>query len=486
MCKRLPIRFLFIASLLFCCIHQLKAQQDWAKKQLDSLLNVLPKLKEDSAKARTLMYIAQNKMGEAQNTGNWDDAIEWAKKGLQHSKKSNFRFGIRRCNWQLGQSYTQIGDYPEAHRYYTETLNASLRDKIVTPIVISYTWLGRNLMLLGNYEEALKNLLTGFNKCEEHFSEIVNKVIVRARLIMFIGDSYSKLNKYSEAITWYEKLLADKQIDILWTPYVKIALVQIETKNYDEALKNLQTAIRTLPNLLNRNPDYEINGLLGEYYKQIGEAYCKLGLLQKNTERITTYNEAINYLTKSLTLLKQGTGGKEILMEAYALLKEACEAVNDYQTALYYSNHYNYLKNSIYNKTTYLKLADQKIKFETEKAALEMKARQEKEKLEQDVLRDKTLADQKMEEERKLTAQKLEQEKVLAIASEKANYEKSMAVEKIRSEKQQTNNLLLMGLILVVVTSVFLMLYLRQRHQKKRAVEKAESIHKMAELELQN
>ena len=74
----------------------------------------------------------------------------------------------------------------------------------------------------------------------------------------------------------------------------------------------------------------------------------------------------------------------------------------------------------------------------------------------------------------------------MAIAGEKANYEKSMAIEKIRNEKQQSNNLLLMGLILVVITSFFLIFYFRQSHQKKRAVEKAEAVHQMAELEMQS
>lgn len=43
-----------------------------------------------------------------------------------------------------------------------------------------------------------------------------------------------------------------------------------------------------------------------------------------------------------------------------------------------------------------------------------------------------------------------------------------------------------MGLMLVVVTSVFLIFFIRQGHEKKRAVEKVETIHQMAELEMQS
>ena len=60
------------------------------------------------------------------------------------------------------------------------------------------------------------------------------------------------------------------------------------------------------------------------------------------------------------------------------------------------------------------------------------------------------------------------------FATLKSKYERSIAAEKakqeiIRAEKQQMNNLLLMGLILVVMTSVFLTLFLRQRNQNQQS-----------------
>jgi hypothetical protein len=187
--------------------------------------------------------------------------------------------------------------------------------------------------------------------------------------------------------------------------------------------------------------------------------------------------------------LAENAAGKETLMNVYTLLKQACEAINDYQNALHFTTLYNGLKDSLYNKTTYLRLADQQVKFETEKAAVELKAEQERERIQQDALRDKMLADQKLEEEKKLVDEKINHER--SMAEEKIKSEKSMAVErlkqeKLRSEKQQANNLLLMGLIFFAMISVFLFLYLRQRHEKKAAVEKAETIHQMAELELQS
>jgi len=235
---------------------------------------------------------------------------------------------------------------------------------------------------------------------------------------------------------------------------------------------------------------------LGNLYAQIGEVYYYIGYIKKDSSSIRSYNEAISYLIKSVPLLKAGAGGIESLINAYELLKKSCEAVSDYQNAMHYSNLYTHLKDSLYNKETYVKLKDLEVKYETEKAAAEFRIEQEKEKLRNA----KLLAEQELETERKLADERIankeaiekeKYEKGKAIEAEKANSDKLIAAEKsrqekLRAEKQQMNNLLLMGLILVVMSSVFLFFYLRQRSQKIRAVEKADAIHKMAELEMQS
>lgn len=489
MCKRLLIRSIFFASLLFCCLQHLNAQTDKRMLFIDSLINAFQKQKNDSIKGSIALNIAAQKMGVAQNTGNWDEAIEWASKGVYYSKKGNYKFGIRRCNWQLGRSWMLKGNYPEAIRYFTEMLNAAINQNAPKAMVTAYNWIGDCYMLLGKYQDALKTFQTGFTTCEKHFAEIFDYKSDRAGLMLKIGDDYAKMKMLPEAISWYKKLLSDNSSDSTGEIHTRLALAQIGMKNYDDALKNLQIAVHRLPRLLDYKSaaayDTAFKGLLGSYYMQIGEAYCKIGSIQKDLESVQSYKEAINYLNKCLPLLKEGAGGKESLMNAYELLKQSYEATSDYQNALHFTTLYNGLKDSLYSKTTYLKLADLQVKYKTEKAAALFRMEQEKENLKSDAL----LANQKLEQEQLLTAQKLAQQK--QTAERNAAFEKSLAAEKakqekIRAEKQQTNNLLLMGLAIVIVTSVFLFFYLRQRNQKIRAVEKAEAIHKMAELEMQS
>ena len=483
---------LFFLLFSFCCIHQLNAQQpDRAEKWrrfMDTLQIEYNREKNDSAKAFYAMNMARVMMGNAQNNGDWDEAIKWAGRGVYYSKKGNYKYGIRRCNWQLGRCWMLKGNYPEAIKYFTEFLNAALQQNEPYAAIVAYDWINDCYMFLGDYPGALKNIESGIQTVKNA------KMDEAENLPGFIskrGDVYIKMNNYQEALLCYEKLLRYNPADNMGEIHKKIGITQISLKKNDAALKNLQIAAERLPRLLdlkeeNGEFDTAAKGVLGSFYLQIGETYCKIASLKQGTESANAYKQAINNLTKSVAALEEGAGGKEDLMNAYSLLKEACEGVNDYQNALLYSNSYNYLKDSIYSKKTYVELTNQEVKFKTEKAATEMKINQEKERIQQEALSDKMLANQKIEDQKKIDSQKIEQAKALAIAGEKANYDKSIAIEKIKNEKRQTNNLLLMGLILVVVTSAFLILYFRQRHEKKRAVEKSETIHQMAELELQS
>jgi tetratricopeptide (TPR) repeat protein len=482
--KRLQIRLILLAFLLLCCFYQINAQQrERLKQSIDSLINLLPQQKDDSLKAEKIRGIATGKMDLALHTGNWDDPIEWTHKALNLSIRTNYKFGTGRCYWQLGMCWMKKANYPEAIKYFSEGLKTAYKNRNKYLENACNLYMASCYMSLGNYQEvikisqsALENLrqMNSMDGSEEHYS-------------MLIGNAYVKLHNYTEAMNWYEKLLKNHRVVPEDRILIPIASIQMEMKNYDAALKNYLAALRSLTSdkRLNEKPETEFNGLLGGLYMQIGEVYYNLGLIQQDSSGIHTYNQALNYLEKSLPLLKANAGGKETLMNAYALLKQVCEAINDYKNALRYSNLFTKIKDSIYNKTTYLKLADQQVKYETEKAAAVMNAKEELEK----VRNEKLLADQKLEQEKILAQQKIGQERT--TATKKAEFDKSLAAEKsrqekINAEKQRTNNLLLMGLIFVIISSGFLVLYLRQRQQKKRAIEKAVAVHKMAELEMQS
>jgi len=490
MSKRLQKQFIFII-FLFCCNHQIIAQQrERLTKKMDSLINLLPKQKDDSIKAEKIRGISSIKMDLAQHTGNWADPIEWTHKALKLSIKTNYKWGIGRCYWQLGICWMKKANYPEAIKYFSKGLKTAFKNSNQHLAIACNTFISDCNMNLGNYPEVIKVSQSAIETSHQmNLQGWADNNGVEEGFSMKIGKAFEKLNNYPEALNWYEKVLKKHKTVSEDQILLSIASVQMEMKNYDEALKNYLNALRILSSTEKINSETDFNGMLGGLYLQIGEIYYKVGSIKHDTSTIRAYTEAINYLNKSLPLLKSGAGGKETLMSAYALLKQACEAINDYENALRYTNLYTTLRDSVYNKTNYLKLADLKVQYETEKAEAVMNANREKEKIKEEALRFSMLADQKLQHEKEINKEKLKEEK--SSEEQKLKYEKSIAAEKSKQEKlnadkQRTNNVLLMGLLLVIITCGFLVLYLRQRQLKKRAIEKAETVRKIAELEMQS
>ena len=72
------------------------------------------------------------------------------------------------------------------------------------------------------------------------------------------------------------------------------------------------------------------------------------------------------------------------------------------------------------------------------------------------------------------------------IRQEKKDAADKVKREQERAKRKRENELLLTGLGIFVLVSVFAALLIRQRNFKRKAIEKAETGHKMAELELQS
>ena len=483
------ILIILVTTVLLYFNQQANAQyKERLIKKTDSLITLLPKQKEDSLKAESIRSIASAKLDLAQHTGNWDDPIEWTHRALKLSIKTGYKWGTGRCYWQLGICWMKKANYPEAIKYFSEGVKTSFKNNNKNLRLACYHYMADCYMSLGKYDEVLKVSLSAI--------EILNQMSLSGEpdnggdlehFSMKMGNAYANLHNYTKALNWFEKVLKKHRIVSEDAILLSIASAQMGMKNYKDALKSYLAALRILTSdkKINEKPDTEFNGLLGGLYKEIGNVYYKMGLIKHDSTSILSYKEAIKYLDKSLPLLNKGAAGQEALMNAYSLLKQVCEVTNDFQNALYYNNLYTSIKDSIYSKENYLKIADLQVKYETEKASAALKIKEEKEKIRNDSI----LANQKIEEERKLTEQKLAQQNELVEA--KAAADKLMAIEKEKQEKivakkQQINNLLLTGFAIMIIISLFTILLFRQQQQKKRAVEKAEAIQKMTALELQS
>lgn len=402
----------------------------------------------------------------------------------------------------------------------------------------AYLMLGNANRSKNNAVEALKYFYAGLTICRE-----LNDKQTMGGLLNNIGNIFkSNTTNYEEAIKCYlEAYKISKEMNrSSGTPLFNIGLLYYERKQYQEALKYYLEgfAVDSIgPNNAIRASRYNAMGIcydkLGDYKKAqycFGEA-LKLGTEAFLTQIITSsniylgidyYNEAthlgaeeaeVRYKQAFALLSKEikSAGAYAEKRDAYFVLSRLYERNKDMNKALEFANLYTLSQDSLQSRASTSQIEQIRTDYEIEKARADEKISQERAEARQKAISDSILTMQKIASERTLAKQRLGQEKLLVdervanekkiaeqkleqekkIAGEKAIYEKSIAdektkQEKLRAEKQQMNNIFLMALILVMITSVFLIFYIRQRNQKKRAIEKTESIHKMAELEMQS
>ncbi len=194
-----------------------------------------------------LIYVAEN---------NTNKAIESFKKAIKIT--ANYPEAL----FNLGNTYKSIGKTKSAIKYYNQAI------KIKPGYAQAYNNLGSTLDETGDTFQAIKQFKKAI-KIKPDFYEAIenlNKMQMKSNNKRFsqlsakgIGllektKDLLKQKKYDEAITQSKKLLSICQdnSDILYF----CAMIYLDTKNFDSAIKLLQKAIKLSP----ENPKY-INGL---------------------------------------------------------------------------------------------------------------------------------------------------------------------------------------------------------------------------------
>jgi tetratricopeptide (TPR) repeat protein len=490
--------FVFILLYLFCgnaLLAQEKNSPSLKNPVIDSLLQLLKNTHEDTVKVKALNSLAWEEFNHSRSTGeNRDEVIlKYANEALALSIKLKNKQQQGLAIYTTAALNRRDGKFAEALKKYLTVLKLSqeIGDKLC--VVNQYSNIGDMYSILGNIPEAINYHLKAVKISEETGDKfwILNSY-------NRIGNIYSGAGKNEEAQNYYLlSLNIAKETDdkkAVTSSYTSLGDIYKNKDDYPEALKYYFAALEIYEKGGIECPDCGINIYLGIGWVRFCEA-----LFNKTSTPNESYSEALNYFQKTLQLA-QKIRSKWYLNEAYGGLANTYKQLNNYQKALEYTELHQQVKDSIFSKDAMDKISKVKTQYEEKKVQIERSSQEKLFIAQEKATREKLLSDQKLEQEKILSKEKIANAQALAeqkfekdrtIAEQKAEYEKSIATEKlkqekIRTEKQQMNNLLLMGLILVITSSVFLFFYIRQRNEKKIAVEKAEIIRKMAELEMQS
>jgi len=348
--------------------------QKEGQKLIDSLLAVLPKMKNDSSKVKTLNDLSYNYQYIDPKSGQ-----KYANDALLLSQKIRWNDGIAESYRTLGINYSVDSDFEKSLLYYGKALKSTTNKKILSKVL-------RSTGLIYTYQSDYKNAMD-FDMRALKMSEEVNDKKGVAAVLSNIGIVYYDLQNYRKAIEHYDKARKINE-EMGNKAYLSNNLGNLANgysalKEYDKAIDYYKKAIVINDELGDiANKSINLGALGGVYFKQkkydetltytlqslklsteinddrnmahaealIGEVYFEKARQSTNAkERVNYLEKAKAQFYKTLTLDKKLHNLKEIstdyqsLANVEALLNNHKQAFQLFQTAVSY-------KDSVFNE----------------------------------------------------------------------------------------------------------------------------------------
>jgi tetratricopeptide (TPR) repeat protein len=355
-----------------------------------------------------------------------DSAIYFTNQAITYAKKAKWETGIALSLHQTGLFYSNKGDFPNALKYFQETLkiwtsalnskDSKIKAAALKRMPITLRMIGIQYDNSGQYPRAIEYYLKALK-----FHDEAKDKAGQAKTIGNIGLVYANMREYTKALDHYNKALKiDTELDNqegIGRHLGNMAIVYHEQGKLDEALEAYSKALILKEKYSN---SYEVAytlGNIGNTISTIAELRYSPGLQQDSV-----YSKALEYDKKALTILKEigdlngvarnlGNIGivyakqkkykeaEKYLIEAIALcdsiempsekmqfevmLSETYEKRNDFKNAFYHYRSYSTTRDSLFNIEKNKELTSKQLNYEFEKKQVEqqLKTRLEKEKI---------------------------------------------------------------------------------------------------------
>jgi len=316
--KRFMKHFTLLILLSLILVYSVNAQ----KKKIDSLLNILPKQKEDTGKVSILLDLAlRNLYVDSYKT------LDYAQKAYQLSLKLKSDVHIARSLNRLGGGYRVRGELGLALNSYKECLvlaekidDQQLQSRVLGNIAIAYAD-------SDNYQIALTYYKKGLVLAQKikDYKSVATKHNNIASAFRKLGQLDSATYYYQKAIPMYKKYNPDD----ISNCYFGLASIYYVQKKVDEALKYLDLVYES-------STKYDNNKDLANYYRLMANIK-----FDQDSLKI-----AVEYAKKTVGYAEQNKS-KETLASGYEILSKILEKQGDDKNALKYKNLFVLYKDSI-------------------------------------------------------------------------------------------------------------------------------------------
>lgn len=318
--------------------HNILNNHEVAIRNYEKSLEIFGDLNDESKVADVLshMAIVYYMISEYYN------ALEYGRQALNINIDLNDSSKISEAYNTLGLIYWKLGDLGKALSNYMESLEYSREQNhnTINNIGIIYG-------VQGNYQKALEHQLMAL----EIRQQIGNKIGIAGSLNN-IGIIYNRLNKLDTALIYFlEALKIRKEIGQPW----RLAGAFNNVGSIYQAMGEFRTALSYYRQSLSSSNEAENAYEFANTLINMGNVFLEIG----------EYDSARVFLQDGV-LLADRIQAKTLLRNGYFSLYELFSDQNDYDNALDYYKAYSVVKDSLISEQGKNKLAELRIKYETE------------------------------------------------------------------------------------------------------------------------
>ena len=355
--------FAYLIFLLTLINSHLSLAQKQGQTKIDSLLQELPKAKDDTNKVNLLVNLSYGYYAI-----NPDEGIKYGLQGILLSEKIQWKKGIALSSKNLGVCYWSKSNHPRALDYYFKALkiNEEIGNKL--GIAINFGNIGIIYVEQFNFQKALEY----FFKALKGFEELGDKAGI-ARNLGNIGLVYRNqsndslaLDYYFKALKMYQNLNNKSGISI---NLGNIGNIYANQSDYSEALKYYFKALKVFEELGDKSGTARNLGNIGGLYIRLAKDTF-FSKIKEKTNFISLTKEAnlesgIEYSLKAVKICQE-IGDLNSLVEFYKNLYAGHKCYGNYTKALEFHELYQITKDSVFNIENSHHIANLEAKRETQ------------------------------------------------------------------------------------------------------------------------
>jgi serine phosphatase RsbU (regulator of sigma subunit) len=336
----MPLRVKIFPLLLLLLCTMLHAQD---QKNIDSLENILPTLKEDTARVNVLAELAYELLHE-----NPDSSLAYSTKALELAKKLDYKKGMGLAYNQMGTYYSTTANFPKALESLVQALKIyeGMSDK--RHLVTVCTDMGNVFFSQGNIPESYEY----YKRALALSQETGFKVGVTHAIHNIAGCFYME-KKYDSCFAYMKKYIAlsrelGRQADVI-EAMANIGGLYASLNNMDLAMQYMDSSLHFCIRERNLTQVCRILSDEASIYSGTGE----------NEKAVKLYLMAIDTAFK----VKDNATRQEI----YKSLSATYADMKSFDRAYDFLLRGYLLKDSIFNSDINKQIAEMKTKYESEK-----------------------------------------------------------------------------------------------------------------------